>query len=385
MARSLPINCLLFVAALALAAPTPTNIVQLAAGIPDLSTLVTALKAGNLVTALSGAGPFTVFAPTNEAFAKLPKAQLAFLLDAANVKQLDAVLSYHVVAGSVRAKDITDGQKIETLNGQDVTASIFMGTRIFINNALVTDYCTSYSQGEHCEADVVASNGVVHLIDTVLSPPNSATSTLFESIAHADAWRPVNTKIKRCPRFEDCGGGTFAALVKASNYAYTLLNDHSLPTNGPFTVLLPTDVAFAKLPKGTLDHLLQPQNIDELNQLLSLHIIASGKALRAGCTKVGRTCGPGDLEGDATKLGSQPAVAFWKALNGQSLAVRESGGFAGQDNSTTFIDDGTGIGASLLTFPAANDDSSGENCLASNGIWHVIDKVLMPNVTKMLK
>merc|ERR1712127_536855 len=96
----------------ALAAPTQ-NIVELAAGVPDLSTLVTALKAGNLTGALSGAGPFTVFAPTNEAFGKLPKATLAHLLDPKNIKELDAVLTYHVVAVvAAFSKDLTDGEKI---------------------------------------------------------------------------------------------------------------------------------------------------------------------------------------------------------------------------------------------------------------------------------
>merc|ERR1719345_355066 len=101
MFKSLPVIGLLYVAALALAAPIPTqNIVELAAGIPDLSTLVKALKAGNLTTALSGPGPFTVFAPTNEAFAALPKATLNSLLDPNNIKGLQSVLEYHVISGA---------------------------------------------------------------------------------------------------------------------------------------------------------------------------------------------------------------------------------------------------------------------------------------------
>merc|ERR1712166_1261652 len=93
----------------------------------------------------------TVFAPTNEAFAKLPAATLAHLLDPANLKELDAVLTYHVAAGSVYVKDITDGEKIKTVEGQDVTAS----------------------------------NGVVHIIDTVLSPPKPLR-IIFDSIAHVE-------------------------------------------------------------------------------------------------------------------------------------------------------------------------------------------------------
>merc|ERR1711865_1329532 len=144
------------------------TIVELAVATPDLSTLVTALKAGGLVDTLSGKGPFTVFAPTNEAFAKLPAATLAHLLDPANVKELDAVLTYHVVAGvAAFSKDLTDGEKIKTVEGQDVTASIYKGNRIFINKALVTT------------ADVSASNGVIHIIDTVLSLPPAPNHLFF--------------------------------------------------------------------------------------------------------------------------------------------------------------------------------------------------------------
>ena len=149
-------------AALLRGAPAPNdNIVQLAAATADLSTLVTAVKAGGLVDTLSGTGPFTVFAPTNEAFAKLPKATLDYLLAPANKAKLVDVLTYHVAAGSVHAADLTNGEKITTVEGKQVEARIFgsKGEYVFINNARVTT------------ADVDASNGVVHIIDTVLIPP----------------------------------------------------------------------------------------------------------------------------------------------------------------------------------------------------------------------
>merc|ERR1712151_843026 len=94
------------------------NIVELAQGTPDLSTLVTALKAGNLVTALQGTGPFTVFAPSNAAFAKLPQAELTRLLDPANVNELAKILTYHVVSGAaVYSKDLKPTQQVKTLLG----------------------------------------------------------------------------------------------------------------------------------------------------------------------------------------------------------------------------------------------------------------------------
>merc|ERR1712072_1019821 len=135
------------------------NIVELAAGTPDLSTLVTALKAGKLTTALSGTGPFTVFAPTNEAFAALPKATIAHLLDPKNIKELQAVLEYHVIAGAaVHAADLKEFQKVKTLEGKELFIVKDHRGDVLVDNARVTT------------ADVDASNGVVHIIDKVLIP-----------------------------------------------------------------------------------------------------------------------------------------------------------------------------------------------------------------------
>merc|ERR1711865_935604 len=202
----------------------------------DLSTLALALKAGELIDTLSGYGPFTVFAPTNEAFAKLPAATLAHLLDPANLKELDAVLTYHVAAGSVYAKDITDGEKIKTVEGQDVTASIYMGNRVFINNALVTT------------ADVSASNGVIHIIDKVLSLP--VPKTIVDLAVATPDLSALVTALK--------AGG----LVK------------TLEGKGPFTVFAPTNEAFAKLPALYLKLLLDPKNVKTLQKLLTYHVVA---------------------------------------------------------------------------------------------------------------
>merc|ERR1712072_585745 len=142
-----------------IAASAGKTIVDLAVATDDLSTLVAALKAGDLVDTLSSKGPFTVFAPTNEAFAKLPKATLDSLLKPENKAKLVDVLTYHVAAGAaVYSKDLSNGERIKTVEGKDVTAHVSRaGVRI--NDATVTT------------ADVAASNGVVHIIDTVLIPP----------------------------------------------------------------------------------------------------------------------------------------------------------------------------------------------------------------------
>jgi len=134
------------------------SIPEIASETKDLSTLVAALKAADLVDTLSGAGPFTVFAPTNEAFAKLGEELLKELLLPANKAKLVEVLEYHVAAGKVLSTDLKNNEKITTLEKQDVTATI-AGKTVKINTATVTT------------ADVLASNGVVHIIDTVLIPP----------------------------------------------------------------------------------------------------------------------------------------------------------------------------------------------------------------------
>merc|ERR1712166_361308 len=221
---------------------TGKNIVELAIATPELSTLVTALKAGALVDTLSGEGPFTVFAPTNEAFAKLSAFILAHLLEPANVKELDAVLEYHVVSGAaVFSNYLTDGETIQTVEGQNVTVSIYNG-RVFINNALVTT------------ADVAASNGVVHIIDTVLNMPPAPAPPASKNIVELAIATP-----------------DFSTLVTALKAG--ALVDY-LSAKGPFTVFAPTNEAFAKLPAATLTHLLDPANVKELDALLEYHVVS---------------------------------------------------------------------------------------------------------------
>lgn len=133
------------------------DIVDLAVQTEFLSTLVAAVKAGELVDVLKGDGPFTVFAPTNEAFAKLPAGTVENLLKPENKAQLVAVLTYHVVPGKVMSSDLKDGMKAKTAQGSEVTIFLKDG-KAMVNNATVTT------------ADIEASNGVVHVIDTVILP-----------------------------------------------------------------------------------------------------------------------------------------------------------------------------------------------------------------------
>lgn len=133
------------------------NIVENAAGSADHTTLVAAVKAAGLAETLSGTGPFTVFAPTNAAFDKLPAGTVDKLLKPEMKADLTKVLTYHVVPGSFKAADLKDGQKLKTVQGQELTVSVKDG-KVMINGATVTI------------PDVISSNGVTHVIDAVVMP-----------------------------------------------------------------------------------------------------------------------------------------------------------------------------------------------------------------------
>jgi len=140
------------------------NIVEVASETENLSTLVAAVQAAGLVETLSGDGPFTVFAPTNAAFEALPEGTLESLLQPENRDTLVEILTYHVVSGEVMSTDLSDGMMAETVEGSQITISITDGG-VSINDANVVT------------ADVEASNGVVHVIDSVIMPPEEESSS----------------------------------------------------------------------------------------------------------------------------------------------------------------------------------------------------------------
>lgn len=139
-----------------------SSIVSLAVATPDLSTLVSAVTAADLVDTLNGSGPFTVFAPTNAAFAALPAGTLDSLLLPENKATLSGILTYHVVAGKVMSSDLSNGQVIATVNGEKLTVEIADGKVMLVD--------AKGGKSTVATADVDASNGVVHVIDAVLLP-----------------------------------------------------------------------------------------------------------------------------------------------------------------------------------------------------------------------
>ncbi len=239
------------------ARPTQAGtIVEIAASNPSFSTLVTAVKAAGLAETLSGKGPFTVFAPTNAAFAALPKGTLEMLLKPENRDLLGKVLTYHVVSGDLMAKDLRSG-KVATVEGNSVTLKVNKNG-VKVNNINVI------------KADVSATNGVIHVIDRVLLPPGlmSAKPKQAGTIVDVAASNPAFS--------------TLVTAVKAAGLVETL------SSKGPFTVFAPTNEAFAALPKGTLEKLLKPENRKLLQKVLTYHVVSGdvrAKDLRSGQVK----------------------------------------------------------------------------------------------------
>jgi len=223
------------------------DIVDTAVAAGSFETLVAAVKAAGLVDTLKGRGPFTVFAPTDEAFAKLPRKTLESLLDPANKDALTAILTYHVVPGRVLAKDTFGLDGAPTVNGQRL--GIDLGAKgLRIDDAKVV------------QADIACTNGVIHVVDTVLMPSDQ---TIPELAAAAGSFH------------------TLVAAVKAAGLADVLSGP------GPFTVFAPTDAAFKALPKGTLESLLEPKNREQLAAILKLHVV-SGRVFAADAVRGGK-------------------------------------------------------------------------------------------------
>jgi transforming growth factor-beta-induced protein len=274
------------------ATPKPMTIVDIAVADGNFKTLVAALSAAGLDKTLAGDGPFTVFAPTDAAFAKLPAATVESLLKPENKAKLVQILTYHVVAGKVMAADVVKMTSADTVARLPVTIKVDMD-KVMINNASVA------------KADIEASNGVIHVIDSVLLPPADIVDT-----AVADG------------RFK-----TLAAALTAAGLVDTLKGA------GPFTVFAPTDDAFAKLPQGTLETLLKPENKQTLTDILTYHV-AAGKMMAVDVVK----------------------QTLIDTVNGAPVKVK-------LDGSKVFINDAQVVITDII---------------AANGVIHVIDSVILP-------
>ena len=272
----------------------PTTVYDVVAGSADHNTLQTAIELAELDDDLNGAGPFTVFAPTDAAFLALPAGVVDALL-ADPTGALADVLLYHVVGGLALSTDLSDGQVITTLNGARVTVTI-NANGVFINDAQVT------------VADIIADNGVVHVIDAVLLPPPPPTNTVVDVIVNSPDHTILETAVIAAELADDLSG------------------------DGPFTVFAPTDAAFLALPAGVVDALLADPT-GALADVLLYHV-AAGAVL-------------------STSLADGQAIT---TLNGSDVTV-------------TINANGVFINNAQVTVA---------DIIADNGVVHVIDAVLLP-------
>jgi len=276
----------LLVFASSASAQAPKDIVDTAVAAGQFGTLVTAVQAAGLVETLKGPGPFTVFAPTDEAFAKLPEGTVESLLKPENRGKLVEILTYHVVPGRVSSEQATNLPKADTVQGTSVLISADGGT-VRVDGAKVI------------QADIATSNGVIHVIDAVILPK--------DIVATAQAAGQFNTLL---------------AAAKAAGLA------DARKGKGPLTVFAPTDKAFASLPAGTVEDLLRPDNKDRLAAILKYHVVA----------------------GEVTLGGRQV-----KTLQGGQVDIRPANGLRVDEAKVLLAD-----------------------VRATNGIVHVIDRVLLP-------
>jgi uncharacterized surface protein with fasciclin (FAS1) repeats len=245
------------------------DIVDTAVAAGSFSTLAAALGAAGLVDTLKGKGPFTVFAPTDEAFAKLPDGTVADLLKPENKAKLASILTYHVLAGEVMASAVVtmDGKSAATVNGASVKIGVKNGD-VTVDGAKVVT------------TDIKASNGVIHVIDSVMIP-----------VVLSDI---VDTAV---------AAGSFSTLAAALGAAGLV---DTLKGKGPFTVFAPTDEAFAKLPEGTVADLLKPENKAKLASILTYHVVAGEVLASAVVTMDGKSAAT--VNGASVKIGVKNGV-----------------------------------------------------------------------------
>jgi len=264
------------------------NIVETASDAGSFSTLLAAAQAAGLAEALSNQGPLTVFAPTDEAFAELGST-VDELLKPENRDQLVAILTYHVVPGRVTAEQVTDLDFASTLNGQRIDISSGYGG-VEVDEASVV------------QTDIEASNGIIHVIDSVLMPE---TRNIVEVAQEAGSF------------------GTLLAAAEAAGLVSALTGD------GPLTVLAPTDEAFAALGTETINSLLRPENRDRLAEILQYHVISgrvySDQALDAGQAETlqGETVNFRSRYGNAQVNGAGIVATDIEASNGVIHVIDE--------------------------------------------------------------
>ena len=232
-------------------ADSSSDIVETAVADGRFKTLAKALTEAGLVEALQGDGPLTVFAPTDEAFAKLPTDMVKQLLKPSNRERLQLILKHHVVSGGAKLGDVLKAGSVKTLQGDALNVAFKNGAVRVCEAGLV-------------DADIECSNGVIHVIDSVLLPPEPEPKGILQVAGDA---------------------GNFTSLLAAIDAAGLA---SVLEGDGPFTVFAPTDAAVSKLPEETIVSLMT-EHRDQLKAVLTYHVVSgrvsAGDALNAGSVK----------------------------------------------------------------------------------------------------
>ncbi len=314
------------------------NIVENAVNSADHTTLVAAVKAAGLVETLSGPGPFTVFAPTNAAFDALPAGTVENLLKPENKDMLTQVLTYHVVGTNALSSAI--GKMIADDGGVHAVPTVSGGTLLA---RMAGDMITLQDENGRVAtvtvADVRQSNGVIHVVDTVLLPnmgDTMAKSGGNPMVGGAEMF-PTKNIVENAVNSAD--HTTLVAAVKAAGLVDTLSGP------GPFTVFAPTNAAFEKLPAGTVETLLKPENKAKLSQILTYHVV-SANAMSDAINQM---------------IADDGGAHLVRTVAGGVLLVRNVGG-------QIAISDEQGR-VSYVTIADVQQ---------SNGVIHVIDNVLLP-------
>lgn len=320
------------------------NIIQNASKSPIHTTLVAAVQAAGLVETLQGKGPFTVFAPTDEAFAALPDGTVESLLMPENQAQLQKVLTCHVVAADAMAEAIRgmiadDGgsHAVPTAGGCTLQATS-QGETITLTDETGRSATVTV-------ADVQQSNGVIHVIDTVLLPATEEASAegMTEGENPVVGGAPMlGSKDIIDNAVNSADHTTLVAAVQAADLVETLKGE------GPFTVFAPVNAAFAALPAGTVDTLLQPENKQQLQGILTAHVVAGDLSAAALMERI---------------RASSDGFYHFEAVSGDALSAKIAGG-------DIYIFDETG-NAGKVTIADVDQ---------SNGVIHVVDTVLVPRM-----
>ena len=298
---------------------------------PQLTTLVAAVKAAGLVDTLNGPGPFTIFAPANSAFSKLPTGTVETLVKPENKATLTSILTYHVIAGKkLSSADLLKTKTFTTVEGEKVTIG-GTGKGLTVNG-----------KTKVVLADVQVANGTVFIVDSVLLPASPAAGTPVATEADAAAVGvpatgsgslkgmaadPAATAASNNPALT-----TLVAAVKAAGLVDTLNGP------GPFTIFAPVNSAFAKLPAGTVETLVKPESKNTLTSILTYHVIAGKKLSSADLSKT-------------TSFDTVNGAKLSVAVSGKTITINGSTKVLLADvqvaNGTVFLID------SVLTPPAA--------------------------------